>query len=77
MGAMIGMIWLFPVLWYFFESENMWWVMSGIFIASTLIHLAKLDWVIDKIDIEKDMKGNEVFWLYDYGNHCDCDKGGK
>lgn len=74
--GLVAFTWLFPPMYLLFGAENVWWVLSLINIAVMIIHLAGLDWVIDKTDIDKDMGkySGGYYYLYDY---TDCyHKGG-
>jgi cytosine/uracil/thiamine/allantoin permease len=72
-ASFICFLWLFPVIYFVFGAEDVWWVLTLMSIAIMIIRLAKLEWVVDKTNIDKDMKHNEVFYyMYDYNS----DKGG-
>lgn len=75
MASVIEFLWLFPLMYYFFGGENLWWIFTLMIIVITIIHLAKLDTVLDKLDFEKDMKYDApYYYLYDFSNHEGGDK---
>lgn len=67
-AGLIGLIWLFPVLYLLFEEDDLWWILTLIEIVSTIMVLTKTDRIFDKIDEQTKMEGNDVYWLYDYVN---------
>lgn len=66
--GLIGLIWLFPVLYLLFGNDDVWWVLTLIEIGSTIMVLTKTDRIFNKIDEQTKMEGNDVYWLYEYIN---------
>ncbi len=66
--GLIGLIWLFPVLYLLFGEDDVWWVLTLIEIGSTIMVLTKTDRIFNKIDEQTKMEGNDVYWLYEYIN---------
>lgn len=66
--GILGLLWIFPIIYFLFGKDNVWWVFTIIEVLSTLVILTKTDWVFDRIEMETKTKGNDVYWLYDMGH---------
>lgn len=64
--GIVGLLWIFPFIWFAFGEENTWWVMSLIISIGAIAALTGLTKIFDAIDKETRTKGNDVFYLYDY-----------
>lgn len=62
----IGLLWIFPLIWFMFGEENTWWIMSLIISCSAIMVLCGMGHVFDKVKKETEMQGNDVFYIYDY-----------
>lgn len=71
LGGLVGMIWLYPIMWYVFGKENVWWVMSLIITGAAIMVLCGKQNAFDGIEHQTKMKGNDVFYLYDYTDRSD------
>lgn len=70
--GLVGFTWLFPLYYLLFGAENVWWILSLTSIGAMIIHLAGLEWVLDKLDIEKDMDKYTIPFFYYIPMDCDC-----
>lgn len=71
LSGLVGMIWLYPIMWFVFGKENVWWVMSLIISVAAIMVLCGKQNAFNKIEHQTKMKGNDVFYLYDFTNRSD------
>lgn len=74
--SLIGFSWTIIPLYFLFGSDNLWLVLTIIIIVATIIHLAKLDWIVEEVDKQIDIKPDPYpyFYINNY-DHCDCNHG--
>lgn len=74
--SLIGFSWAIIPLYFLFGSDNLWLVLTIIIIIATIIHLAKLDWIVEEVDKQIDIKPDPYPYFYiNNHDHCDCNHG--
>lgn len=68
------MLWLFPLLYFFFGADNMWWITSLVLFGGTIWVVVDAENKTDRIKTEFQTKGNDVFYLYNDCHHNGGDK---
>lgn len=63
-GGLIGCIWIFPIFYFVFGEENVWWIFSLLMSVCALLVLCGQEHIFDKISQETEVKGDHYFYMY-------------
>lgn len=67
--SFIGFSWAVILLYFLFGSDKLWLGLTAIIVVVTIMHLAKLDWIVEEVDKQLDIKPDP----YPYFHIDDCD----